>query len=193
MKTTFNLNFDFYKAFKPQNPKNLETKRSCQLNKLLFNTLLTCNLKEAIVNNYNLNEKSSSLYWHNRLTQYCISYLFGSTVHWRCRIFILWLSERERIELITRSERRERINVFYSYTIQPPAAFVKEYIKINSSNFRISIFTFFPHEIKFLYSDILKIVIARRAHFSSRTGANTLVVQGGGILSGGGLNLPEIF
>ena len=137
MKTTFNLNFNLYKAFKPQNPKNLETKRSCQLNKLLFNTLLTCNLKEAIVNNYNLNEKSSSLYWHNRLTQYCISYLFGSTVHWRCRIFILWLSERERIEFITRSER-ERINV-YSYTIEPPAAFEFTFLH------------FFPHKIKFLY------------------------------------------
>ena len=39
-KTTFDLNFDFYKAFKQAwVHKNMKIKRSCQLKKLLFNYL----------------------------------------------------------------------------------------------------------------------------------------------------------
>ena len=39
MKTTFELNFDFYQAFKQHGYTNMKTKRSCQFKKLHFNYL----------------------------------------------------------------------------------------------------------------------------------------------------------
>ena len=39
MKTTFDLNFDVYSTFKSMDSQKMETKRTCQLKKILFNYL----------------------------------------------------------------------------------------------------------------------------------------------------------
>ena len=57
MKTTFDLNFDFYQAFKQHGyTQNMETTRSCQLKSF---SLITCKLviRKKLVNNKNLNKK----------------------------------------------------------------------------------------------------------------------------------------
>ena len=50
MKTTFDINFDFNQSFKQDEYTKMETKRSCQLIKLLFNLLSTCkNLNKKVI------------------------------------------------------------------------------------------------------------------------------------------------
>ena len=47
LKRTFNFNFDLYQAFKQHGYTNMETKRSCQLKKMLFKYLYACYLNKA--------------------------------------------------------------------------------------------------------------------------------------------------
>ena len=68
MKTTFELNF--YSAFKQHGYTKIWKKRKAvNLNSF---TLITCYLvlRKKLVNNKNLNKKSSTLYWYYRLPPY---------------------------------------------------------------------------------------------------------------------------
>ena len=47
IKTTFDFKFDLCSALYSMYKQNMETKRSCKLNKLLFNYWSTCNSKKA--------------------------------------------------------------------------------------------------------------------------------------------------
>ena len=61
MKTTFDFNFDLYQAVK-QIHRNEEVKRSCLLKNLSMNTFKIV-IHKKVVNNENLNKKSSLWYW----------------------------------------------------------------------------------------------------------------------------------
>ena len=63
MKTTFDFNFDLYQAFKQHRyTKNWKQREDINLKRFF---LITCKLvnRKKLVNNKNLNNKSSSLYW----------------------------------------------------------------------------------------------------------------------------------
>ena len=69
MKTTLDLNFDFYKTILNSMNKIEVKSRSCQLKCF---SQITCKLKirKKIVNNQNFNKYSSLLYWWNHLPLY---------------------------------------------------------------------------------------------------------------------------